>query len=235
MADIFTEAVKLYGLRKYDESLRRLESILVSDGQDVDLDVIYYIGLCYVRISKPDEAMQFFEQIVTVCKDEKRCNQCRLILAVLYVQTGRFTLADYELRKLLQNGCQTVPVLTVLGYAAWAQKRTNEAVDWYAKALEIEPDNATALNGYGYVLACDSKDLTRALSLCRKALEISPESAAYLDSIAWVYYKLGLLKEAKSYIKKAKARNPKHDEILNHYRIIYEQMADNSRSSIQGR
>ena len=234
MADIFSEAVKLYGLRKYEEALRRLESILLSDGQEVSLDVLYYIGLCYVRISKPEEAMQFLEQVVTVCKDETRCNQCRLILAVLYVQTGRFTLADYELRKLLQNGCQTVPVLTALGYAAWAQKRTNEAVDWYAKALEIEPDNATALNGYGYVLACDSKDLTRALSLCRKALELVPDSAAYLDSIAWVYYKLGLLKEAKSYIKKAKARNPRHDEILSHYRVIYEQMADNNHA-LKGR
>ena len=87
MADIFTEAVKLYGLRKYDESLRRLESILLSDGQEVSLDVLYYIGLCYVRISKPDEAMQFLEQVVTNSKDETRCKQCRQNLAVIYVQT----------------------------------------------------------------------------------------------------------------------------------------------------
>ena len=131
-----------------------------------------------------------------------------------------------------REGLMGLPEWTHLNFSEIHSAKDGE--EGLAKALEIEPDNATALNGYGYVLACDSKDLTRALSLCRKALEIVPDSAAYLDSIAWVYYKLGLLKEAKSYIKKAKARNPKHDEILNHYRVIYEQMAENNHA-IRGR
>lgn len=231
MSDILSDGIKLYAFRKYEEALRFFESIVPDESASDNLEVIYYMGLCYARLGKAENAIQYLEQVVTTCNDEKRIQQCRLVLAVLYTQTGRLSLADYELQSLLQSGCQTVNVLTALGYTAWAQDKNGEAVEWYTKALEIEPDNPTALNGFGYVLASTGKDLTRALSFCRRALEIIPESPAYLDSIAWVYYKLGLLKEAKSYIKKAKNRSPKNDDILTHYRVIYEQLAENRDAS----
>lgn len=232
--NILSEGIKLYAFRKYAEALRFFESIIPDESGINNLDIMYYIGLCYARLEKAEEAIQCLEQVVTASANMQRVKQCRLLLAVLYTQTGRLSLADYELRILLEGGYQSVNVLTALGYSAWAQERDSEAVDWYTKALEIDPDNPTALNGYGFVLASAGKDLTRALSLCRRALEIIPESPVYLDSIAWVYYKLGLLKEAKSYIKKAKNRSPKNDDILNHYKVIYEQMADNAVRGYNG-
>ncbi|MCQ2594289.1 MAG: tetratricopeptide repeat protein [Treponemataceae bacterium] len=237
MAEDFKEGKRLYDLQNYHDALNYFQKLLSANPESADEEVFYYIGLCFSRLNKPDEAMQYIEQVVTTTKDTQRMQQCRLILAVLYTQTGRLTLADYELKKLLQSGCQTVPVMTALGYAAWAQSRESEAIEWYTKALELDPNNATALNGFGYVLADSNKDLTRALSYCRKALEVTPDSAAYLDSIAWIYYKLGLLKEAKTYIKRAKSRNPKNDEILNHYRAIFEQVAINNsaaKNSVSG-
>lgn len=231
MTDLLNEGIKLYTFKKYEEAVRLLESIVSVDTDGEDLDIAYYIGLSYARLERANSAIQYLEQVVTASTDESRVQQCRLILAVLYTQTGRLKLADYELKVLLDCGFQTATVLATLGYSAWAQDRSGEAVEWYTKALEVEPNNPTALNGYGYVLATNGKDLTRALSLCRRALEIIPESSAYLDSIAWIYYKLGLLKEAKSYIKKAKNRNPKSDEINKHYRVIYDQMAENKNAA----
>ena len=38
--------------------------------------------------------------------------------------------------------------------------------------------------------------MTRALSLCKQAVENSPKSAACLDSLGYVYYKLGLYDDA---------------------------------------
>ena len=57
------------------------------------------------------------------------------------------------------------------------------------------------------------KDLTRALSLCKKAFDGNPENPAYLDSLGWVYYKLGLAKEAKTYMRRAREKSP-HDKII---------------------
>ena len=72
----------------------------------------------------------------------------------------------------------------------------------------------------GYVLACEDKDLTKALSFCKKAVKASPNSAACLDSLGWVYYKLGLYDDAKKYLEMAEAIDGNNEEIANHIKSV---------------
>ena len=99
-------------------------------------------------------------------------------------------------------------------------KRQDESLDLYEKALELDPDNSTALNGLGYVLADTEKDLTKALILCKKALDAQPDNPAYLDSLAWTYYKMGFDTEARSYIQRADAQLPDNETIKRHLQLI---------------
>jgi len=39
--------------------------------------------------------------------------------------------------------------------------------------------------------------------MAREAVEKKPDNSSYLDTIGWVYFKLGEYKEAKKYIEKA--------------------------------
>jgi tetratricopeptide (TPR) repeat protein len=105
----------------------------------------------------------------------------------------------------------------MLAYTAWTQQKNNESISFYEMALAKEKNCVTALNGLGYVLACLGKDLAVALKLCRKAVETAPDSAACLDSLGWVYYKMGMLKEAREYLEKAKKINSEHKDIKTHY------------------
>ena len=90
-----------------------------------------------------------------------------------------------------------------MAYLAYEQENADKALELYEKALELDPDNSTALNGLGYILADTERDLTRALILCKKALDVQPDNPAYLDSLAWTYYKMGFETEARSYIQRA--------------------------------
>ena len=74
----------------------------------------------------------------------------------------------------------------------------------------------------GYVLACENKDLTKALSYCKKAHDAEPNSAACLDSLAWVYFKLGLIKEAEKYINEAEKLDKSNSIIKEHKMHIAE-------------
>jgi tetratricopeptide (TPR) repeat protein len=47
------------------------------------------------------------------------------------------------------------------------------------------------LNYLGYMLADKGIKLPEALKLIRKAVELEPMNGAYLDSLGWVYFKLG--------------------------------------------
>jgi tetratricopeptide (TPR) repeat protein len=70
-------------------------------------------------------------------------------------------------------------------------------------ALRLEPANAEANNFLGYYLADRGEDLDRAASLIERALKQEPDNAAFLDSLAWVYFQLGRLQEARANIERA--------------------------------
>jgi Flp pilus assembly protein TadD len=47
-----------------------------------------------------------------------------------------------------------------------------------------------------------------------------PDNPAYLDSLAWAYFRLGFLAEARDYIQRAFALAPQEAEIREHARAI---------------
>ena len=206
-------------MRNYKDALAVFLSISQEENVN-NIDLAYYVGLSYARLRRYDEALLYLEQVVTGGQDAKRIYQCRLTLAVIYTKTDRPRLADYELQKLKESGYQTPEVLGALAYTSWIQGKSEDSVALYERILEANPNNTTALNGLGYVLACLDKDLTKALSLCKKAVDMNPDNPAFLDSLGWVYYKLGLYKEAKNYIKRARDKDSKSPEIAEHFSAI---------------
>lgn len=219
MADTFEDGIALYNQKNYKDALAVFLS-LPSDSGIPPLELSYYAGLSYARLNRFDEALMYLEQVVTASSDVKRIHQCRLTLAVLYTKTDRPRLADYELQKLIEDGYETAEVYCSMAYIAWELDRKDEAVRHYETALSLKPECSTALNGLGYVLACIGKDLTKALSYCKKAVDKNPDSPAFLDSLGWVYYQLGLNKEAMTYIKRANSLLPGNSEISEHYEIL---------------
>jgi tetratricopeptide (TPR) repeat protein len=75
-------------------------------------------------------------------------------------------------------------------------------------AVAIAPDDAAALNAYGYTLTNRTRRHAEAHQLIRRALEREPDSAAILDSYGWVLFRRGRLPEARSYLQFAYSRMP---------------------------
>lgn len=69
--------------------------------------------------------------------------------------------------------------------------------------LQRLPDDAGVNNDLGYLYAEQGKNLEKAESMIRKALQEDPENHAYLDSLGWVLFKRGKVKEALAPLQKA--------------------------------
>jgi tetratricopeptide (TPR) repeat protein len=67
----------------------------------------------------------------------------------------------------------------------------------------VEPDNAAAINALGYTLADLTERYGEAEQLIRRAYELQPEDASIIDSMGWVSYRLGRLREAEAYMREA--------------------------------
>ncbi|MDH5184185.1 MAG: tetratricopeptide repeat protein [Gammaproteobacteria bacterium] len=69
--------------------------------------------------------------------------------------------------------------------------------------LKLDPTNADAMNALGYTWADQNKHLQEAHKLIQRAHELKPDSGPILDSLGWVLFRLGRLKEAEDYLKRA--------------------------------
>ncbi|MDR0448618.1 MAG: tetratricopeptide repeat protein [Treponema sp.] len=219
--DSLQGGIRLFTGKRWDKALEEFLKIDASGFEAAEnAELAYYLGLCYTKLERYDDALLYMEQVVTNSEDPLRVFQCRLTLAYIYVITGRSKMAEFELNRLMKGGFESIQIYTTMAYAAWSQKQYQKAVDFYEKALDMDSNNTTALNGLGYILADSDIDIKRGLKLCRQAVEKKPQSAAYLDSLGWAYFKNGDLNEARSWLRRAFDLSPHRKEIKNHMKIV---------------
>ncbi|MBQ9238211.1 MAG: tetratricopeptide repeat protein [Treponema sp.] len=218
--------IQLYNRKAYKDALAFFLALSPDAGSDTG-ELAYYLGLCYAQLERYDDALLYLEQVVTSGAVLERVLQCRFLLAVIYALSGRKRLADFELNKLLETGYKTASVYAAIAYVAWEQNDTDKCLSYYMKSLETDPDNLSSLNGMGYVLACEKRDLTKALTCCKKAVAASPRSAACLDSLGWVYYNLGLMKEARHYLELA-AKHAHGNAVIAHHLELVKKAGDSA-------
>ena len=97
-----------------------------------------------------------------------------------------------------------------------------EAEKYFEKCLHLAPNYAEALNYLGYMWAEHGTKLQKALELIEKAVKAEPKNAAYLDSMAWVLFKLNEPKEALPYALQAvEFCEPPDATVFDHVGDIY--------------
>ena len=216
-----SEGIRLYRMKRWDLALAELLTVNAERfTPDENGELAYYLGLCYTKMERYDDALLYLEQVVTSGQDLLRSYQCRMTLAYIYAITKRSKMAEFELKRLASNGFESAQLYATLAYAAWSQKRFKQSVDYYEKALDLDENNATALNGLGFVLVDTDMDPLRGLRCCKKAVDLKPHNPSYLDSLGWAYYKNGELLEARTWLRRAMDAAPNKKEIKEHFNTV---------------
>jgi len=215
------EGVRLFNLKRWEDALQELLFVETTGFRaDERSELFYYLGLCFTKVGKPNDAMPNLEKVVAGCGDALRVYQCRMALAYIHVTSGRPKMAEYELKRLMDSGFESAMIFNTMAFAAYSRKHYRHAIEYYEKALKLEDGNATALNGMGYILVDTGIDPLRGLKLCRKAVELQPKNAAYLDSLGWACYKCREPTTARNWLRKAIELAPQEIQIREHLRIV---------------
>lgn len=69
--------------------------------------------------------------------------------------------------------------------------------------LQLDPDNANALNALGYTLADHGVRIDEAQKYVERAYQLKPTDPAVIDSMGWVHFRLGNYAEAENFLRKA--------------------------------
>jgi tetratricopeptide (TPR) repeat protein len=121
-----------------------------------------------------------------------------------------------------------------LGAANERKSDYAQAEKYFQKCLQIEPNFAEAMNYLGYMWAEHGQNLDKARELIEKALKTEPKNAAYLDSLAWVLFKLKQPQDALPYALQAVELSERPDAtVFDHIGDIYAALnqVDNARAA----
>lgn len=96
-----------------------------------------------------------------------------------------------------------------------------EAEADFRKALELEPDQPSVLNYLGYSYVERRENLDEALDMIRRAVEARPDAGYIVDSLAWVYFRLGRYEEAVEPMERAVQLEPVDAVLNDHLGDVY--------------
>ena len=145
----------------------------------------------------------------------------------LYMSGGKLESIDIYKEGLAKRDTDTDPgvvaaMFTVIGDTYHELGMTKECYEAYDSALMYDPYKLDVLNNYSYFLSLENRDLQRALEMSGKTISAEPDNQTYLDTYAWILFKLKRYEEAKAYAEKILSLDEELSyEVLHHIGDIF--------------
>ena len=188
------EIIRTYTIGKdYQKAEQEAES--AAKKWPADQTISFYLSLAEADMGKTDAAAAVIKKQL----DQKKDTATYLQLAQIYDKGKKFddeAKAIDQAEKVAQSKDEKINVWFQRGAMLEKMNKVEPAEAEFRKVLDLDPTHAEALNYLGYMLADRNMKLNEALQLVNKALDEDPNNGAFLDSLGWVYYKLGRLPEA---------------------------------------
>ena len=185
----------------------------------LNLDTAYahtLAGELNLSLHKPADAIREFQRAI-----EQKGNRADpyLQLARQYFSTGK--IADAE--AVLKQGIADVPAdrrtRMMLGDLQTSQGEYNEAIENYQALLDIDPGLDAAANNIAELIADYRYTDAAALERARLAADRFQTSTnpLLLDTVGWVYFRLGKYEEATTFFEKAMTSSNLPPQVHYHY------------------
>jgi len=152
-----------------------------------------------------------------------------LRLGIMYTRAKRWKEAEEALDKAEQMSSKTddkAYAWFLLGDAYNRQKKYDDAEADFKKILSAipptDPQLAATLNYLGYMNADRGVKLEESLDYIKQAVAFEPTNGAYLDSLGWVYYKLGKYDLAEENLTKAAVHMGSDPTVQEHLGDLYQ-------------
>ncbi len=208
-----------------EEAVKLYEKALAGNPQL--LDAYVSLALLHVARNAPQPAMSVMRQALSAMPDSA---EAHYFAGMIGNQAGEYAQACAAFQRAGElaprPGASRLELdadyYFYYGTACEREKRYEQAAGLFQKALALDPDHADAANYLAYMWAERGVNLEQALWHIQHALELEPENGAYLDTLGWVYFKLGRLEEAEDEIYNALQLAPDDPTVLEHYGDILE-------------
>jgi len=198
--------------KKYGAAVDAAKAALAQNPNDLRLTRLQAQALRHN--GKADQGIALLEEAVRRHAEEPLAY---VSLAQAYSEADRAAQAV----KVLQDAQAKFPtddtIAFELGTVFDKQKKFADAESAFRQVLARDPENATALNYLGYMLAERGERLDESVTYLKKALQIEPENGSFLDSLGWAYFRSDKLDLAEDNLRRAADQLRTNSVIQDHY------------------
>ncbi|WP_083322577.1 tetratricopeptide repeat protein [Hymenobacter lapidarius] len=139
---------------------------------------------------------------------------------------------EYGRKLVLNNPALLGQFDAQLGDAYHELKQYDKSDAAYEAALVSEPNNVQVLNNYSYYLSLRGEKLEKAKQMSGKVVKQFPDNDTYLDTYAWVLYKMKDYAGAKAALEKA-LESTKDASVMEHYGDVLYQLGEKDKAVAQ--
>lgn len=184
-------------------------------------------GLSFSQTNAHKEARQYLKKAVEI-------NPSDLMALSAYGYSLNQLKEDDEaliyLNRALKIDPDNVQILGMAGMIYENKKDFEQSDKSYKKALSVDSLDIQILNNYAYSLSERGIDLDKALNMAKIAVEKEPKNSSYLDTIGWIYFKLGDNAKALKYISDALKNGEKSVTIYDHLGDVYSKLNEKGKA-----
>lgn len=180
-----------------------------------------YLALLYEKMERLDDAIQIMEQ------GRKRLPHSIIILSRLslfYMKKIRPEEAFETSQAILRIDPKYFDALYISGIALVNMGKWMEALDYFKKALEIEPENKSIRMQYAYCLSALDRGKD-ALKVYLHLKEEYPDDPTVHRELGMLYDSMGDLEKARENLRKAVDLNPSPNTYFN-FAVVLEKSGD---------
>jgi tetratricopeptide (TPR) repeat protein len=211
------------------QALERLRGQVAASPERLDL--VLALGNSAVQAGEFDTAIASFAKVLEkVQPDSREAGDLYLRMGEAYRRKGDAESAIASLTWASRLLPDQPVVLGTLALVLDSSGKREEAERAYRATLQLDPEDAVAMNNLALLLAGRGADLDQALALATRAAELTPDDADMIDTLGWVQLKRKQIDAAIGLFAKALGRDAGNEGYRQHLLQALEAKADRSAS-----
>lgn len=217
----FYNAWVLEESKKYDQAIAEFKKVK----QDANLfkESALHIGFILKEQRKFDEGLKYSKNLLD--KDPK-VEEFHDLYASFFEAKKQYNRALEVVQKAVEQFPKSEKLIYFKGVLQEKLGDKAAAVTTMKTIFSLNPQNYHALNFVGYLYAELGQNLLEAEELVRKAINLKPNDGFIEDSLGWILFKQGKLKESQEALERAAALQPDEAIICEHLGDLYEHLKE---------